>query len=863
MLLSAPAEPFEGRGHGPLMSFARSIFFRRYEGSPTFPPRSPARAALFLTLLLTAATARAQTFSDAVSYGARDSTRYDLRSNRVMMFGAATVRYQDIELTAERILLDLTNEEVMAFGVLDSNGTAQGLPRMTQGGRTVDADSIRYNFRSKKGHIRDVRTTEQQLYVLAGTSKIHPDKEAHSKGGMLTTCDRPNPHYHFAVSRMMVIPDDKIVAGPAYMKIGKVPTPLAIPFGLFPNQKGGSAGVLVPVWGNSQDLGYFLLNGGYYLPIGDHFDEQLTGDIYSRGSWGLRSLTRYRSRYRFNGSLDLQYSVRNTSIPEYPDFAQQRNFFIRWNHLMDSRASLTDRFNASVNLGTSQHFTNNFNSTTGDYLSNTFNSNVSWNHLWTGKPYSFSVAMRHSQNTLNRTFDVTLPSANFNVQRFFPTTWFGRERVGSAPWYDRIGFTLNSQFDNQLRTTEDRISLENLGRLTREVRNGIRNTGTVSTSFKTRYFTVNPAANFTQRTYFDHLEMTYDPVANATRRDTLPGVSSLLDYNASMALTSKLYGMYAFKGNGRLRAVRHVITPSATLTYIPGNDTRITGPFGTDGATTTYSPYEIGIYGVPSPVESGLLNLGLLQSVEAKMRGRAVDGGEAAIKKIKLLDYLGVNANYDLLKDSVRWSPVSVAARTQLLNKLDVNVTSAWDPYATDASGRNIDRSVRSLYGSLAHLRTLTAALGFSLQSRQHGRAKDDGDDDRVVGEADPAKGARVDFNMPWQLHVNYSYNVNRAWTGPSYVEQQSQSLLFNGDITVFKHWKIGGSSGYDLQAQEWTPTSLNLYWDLHCWEFNANWIPLGVRKSFSIRINVKASVLRDLKYELRRPYGNNGDLLY
>lgn len=846
------------------MSFARSILSSRHEGSParSYPPG--ARAALFLTLLLTAAGGvHAQSFSDAVSYGARDSTRYRLRDRQVMMYGAATVKYQDIELTADRILLDLANEEVMAFGTRDSNGVVQGAPRMTQGGRTVDADSIRYNFRSKKGYLRDVHTSEQQMYVLAGISKIHPNKEAHSKGGMLTTCDRPNPHYHFAVSRMMVIPDDKIIAGPAYMKIGKVPTPLAVPFGLFPNQKGGSAGVLIPVWGNSQDLGYFLLNGGYYLPIGDHFDEQLTGDIYSRGSWGLRSVTRYRSRYRFNGNLDLQYSVRNTSIPEYPDFAQQKNFFIRWNHLVDSRASLTDRFNASVNLGTSRNFTNNFNSSTADYLSNTFNSNVSWNHLWTGKPYSFSLAMRHSQNTLNRTFDITLPSANFNVQRVFPTTWFGRERVGSAPWYDRIGMTLNSQFDNQLRTTEDRISLENLGQLTREVRNGVRNTGTLSTSFKTRFFTVNPAANFTQRTYFERLQKQYDAGTNTTRVDTLPGVRGLFDYNASVALTSKLYGMYSFKGNGRLRAVRHVITPSATLTYIPGNDTRITGPFGTDGTTTTYSPYDIGIYGVPSPNESGLLNLGMVQSLEAKVRGKATESGEATVKKIKLMDYLGINANYDLLKDSVRWSPVSVAARTQLLNKLDVNVTSAWDPYATDASGRNIDRSTRSLYGSLAHLRNLTAALGFSLQSGQHGKKKDQQQDDRVVGEADPAKGARVDFNMPWQLRVNYSYNVNRLWTGPTYTEQQTQSILFNGDITVFKHWKVGGSSGYDLQAQQWTPTSLNLYWDLHCWEFNANWIPLGVRKSFSIRINVKASVLRDLKYELRRPYGNNGDLLY
>lgn len=829
-------------------------------------PRAPFPVAVLLTSVLigtASGPAFAQDLQDEVRYGARDSMVYDLAHQTAYLFGAGQVHYQDVELTADRIRLDLGNGIVEAFGAADSAGRPTGTPEFTQGGHKVTADTIRYNFRTKEGVIKEVRTSEEQMYVIAHLSKRHANGEVHSKGGMLTSCDRPHPHYHFAVSRMMVIPDDKIVVGPAVMKIGKVPTPLALPFGFFPNHHGGSAGVLIPTWGNSDQLGYFLLNGGYYLPLGDHFDEQLTADIYSRGSWGLRSVTRYRSRYRFGGSLDLQHSTKLNSLPEYPDFSKQRNFFVRWNHLVDPKASLTDRFTASVNMGSSRNFTNNFNSSTLDYLSNTFQSNVSWNHLWTGKPYSLTVAMRHSQNTLTRTFDITLPALTFNVQRVFPATWFHPGTTANK-WYDRIGVNWTSNFDNKLTTTEDQLSLSNLDRLLDKTRNGIRHTGAVTTSFKTRLFTVNPTISFTDRTYFDGLRKTYYAGSDTVVTDTVPGVRNVFDWNANTTFTSKLYGMYTF-GRGRLKAIRHVITPSATLAYIPGNDTRVFGPFGTNGAWTGYSPFDIGIYGAPSPNESGLLSLGLVQSVEAKLRGTVPDAnGDVADKKLTLIDFLGINANYDLLKDSVRWSPVNIAARTRLFNKVDLNLNSTWDPYATDSLGRNIDRSTRTLYGHLAHLRNATAAVGFELQSKRYGTpASSPPQDDPVVAEADPAKGARINFSLPWHLRVNYSYSVSRNWRERDFTEQQTQSVLFSGDLNILKYWKLGVSSGYDLEAGDWTPTSLNLYWDLHCWEFNLNVVPIGIRKSFMFRINVKASTLRDLKYELRRPFGNDGQLLY
>ncbi|MBL7981035.1 MAG: LPS-assembly protein LptD [Flavobacteriales bacterium] len=823
--------------------------------------RTPMRtSAVFITAVLMCVVLplRGQVLQSEVRYEARDSIRYDLKEQTVYLFGAATVKYQGIQLTADRIAFSFKNEEASAFGAPDSTGAVVGKPQFAQDGHTIDADSIRYNFRTKTGMIREVRTEEQTAWLSASLSKRHPSGEVHGKGGMLTTCDRPHPHYHFKVSRMIVVPDDKIVAGPAYMKVGNVPTPLALPFATFPNRKGGSGGVLIPTWGDNANLGFFLLNGGYYLPVNDHFDLQLTGDIYSKGSWAARALARYRTRYRYTGNLNLSHSTLLNSDPDFPDFSKQQNFFVRWNHQMDPKASLTDRFSASLNVGTSNNFTNNFNSSFNDYISNTFQSNVQWTHLWTGKPYNLAVSMRHSQNTLNRTFDITLPSATFNLQRILPIQML---RPAGAPsrWYDQLAVNYTAQFDNRLSTTEDQIYLGNISRLAKQMQNGVRQATAVTTTFKSRFFTFNPEFRFTERWYTETLRKTYFPDADTTITDTVPGFSRVGEWGAGATLTSKLYGMYIFRGE-RLKAIRHTLTPSVGLTYRPDQSTEVFGPYGPNGALGSYSPYDIGIYGKPAAGESGTLNLGLIQNVEAKVRdGKASrDSVSTQFKKMKLIDFLGINSSYDMLRDSVRWSPVNISARTALFNLVNVNLVSIWDPYAVNTSGQRIDRSERSVSGKLARMVYTNVAVGFDLKSKRYGQplSSTDTGTERVVEDSDPTKGSRQSFNMPWRLGVNYSYDINRSYLNDTYIDSERQSVLFNGDVTVLKYWKLGVSSGYDIVAEELTPTSLNLYWDLHCWEFNANVIPFGERKSFMLRLNIKASILRDLKVEQRLPIG-------
>jgi hypothetical protein len=800
-----------------------------------------------------------------VIYSARDSIRFDLKEQKVFLYGDAMVQYEDIVLKAAHISYDFDDQVARSYGTTDSLGLPVGKPAFSQAGNEFDADTIKYSFGTKEGVIKMVRTEQMESYVMAEQSKRHADGEIHNKGGAFTTCDRPKPHYHFKVGKMMVIPDDKIIIGPAYMKVGKVPTPLAIPFGLFPNKNQGTAGILMPVWGESDALGFYLLNGGFYTPISEHMDLQLTGDIYSRGSWGARAFSRYRTRYRYSGSLDFSTNTRLNGDREFSDFSRTRTFFLRWNHQMDSKASLTDRFNASVNVGSSDNFSNTLNSSTYDYLSNTFQSNVAWTHNWPGKPYSLGVNLRHSQNTLNRTFDITIPSVNFNMARIFPFQLLNNDPVARKRFYDDIAFTYSTNFDNRLSTTEDQLSLNNWDNLRKDFNNGVRHNFNLTTAVRNKFFTVTPRFTMTDRWYFRTIEKRYDAVSDTLITDTIPGFERAGNWNTGINLTSKLYGMFQFRGNG-LKAIRHVVTPTVGLSYQPDQGTQIEGPFGPNGAQGSYSPFDIGIYGKPPSGESGRLNFSIVQSLEAKTRdGKNSTVDEIAFKKIRLIEFFGVSTNYDWIKDSLNWSNVNFSARTTLLDRINVNYNSSFDPYSLDSDGTRTDQSEWKRNKRLLRMTNTNVAVGFNWKSAKYGQTGADlsgRDDDTVVGDDNPDKGARIDLRLPWRVNVNYSYDITKS-TLPSVDDNVRQSILINGDVNVIRQIKLGVTSGYDLVNEEFTPSSLNLYWDLHCWEFNVNYIPNGFRQSISFRINVKASVLRDMKYEQRRPINNDGQFLF
>jgi len=834
----------------------------------TLQPESPDSLLAADTLQIPAVNESSSALKAPVVYDARDSVVYDVINKRVLLYGEAMVVYEEIKLEADYIEYGFSSNEVYAKGRIDTAGKEVGYPVFTEKSSSFDADTIRYNFITKKGLVNRVYTNEGENYVLSRVSKYHPNGQIHNFKGRFTTCNLPNPHYAFHFNRLIMIPDDKIVSGGAIMKFRKIPTPLALPFGFFPIENKEKAGVLIPTWGDADDLGFFLLNGGYYIPISKHVDTKFLGDIYTGGSWALRNFTNYKVRYRFTGDFNLDYNRQRRGDPEFPGFTRNTQFFVRWNHRQDPKARPDSRFSANVNLGSSNSFTNHLNSSQADFLTNTFQSNIQYSKSFSGKPYSLSVSARHNQNSRTKQYNFILPQLTFNLARvFLPLSFLRKSQTGSKKWFEKIGITYQGNFENRLTVNEEELAMDQFDRLRREFRNGIRHNVGASTSLKIWHFTFNPSFNYTDRWYFQTIQRNIDPLTLESRTDTLSGFWSANDWNLNGNLTTKLYGMYQFKGD-RIRTIRHVITPTVGLSFRPGFPTQRYGFFGEGGSLASYSPFQNGIYGQPPATRSGRINFGLVNNLEMKGVAKR-DTTDGELRKMKLIDNLSLNSSYDMFRDSLRWSNINISGRTTLFRKININVNTSFSPYSYDNLGRTINKSMYTDRGKLMRFTNGSVAIGGSIQSRNRSsdrqttntQSTDRGSEEELEFIEDNPEFF-VDWNVPWTLNFNYTLNANRTF----FLQQEelvdsmivSQSIMVNGDITLFKNWKLGINSGYDFVNKEPTTTTITLYWDLHCWEFQASVVPFGIRKSYQVHINVKASILQDLKLQRRGNLGSN-----
>lgn len=785
-----------------------------------------------------------QVLDAPVIYSAKDSMRINVKEKKLYLYGDAEVNYKEINLKSAYIELDFGKNTLFAEGVKDSLGREKGRPEFKEGAQVIKSKTILYNFETKKGLITDVITQEADGYIHGETVKKMEDDVMFIKHGKYTTCEDEHPHFYFNISKLKVIPDDKIISGPANLVVEDVPTPLAIPFGFFPNKKGRKNGILIPQYGESQALGFFLKEGGYYVGLSEHMDLALTGDIYTRGSWATRAHTNYTKRYKFAGSFDARYSQIQISEKDFPDYQLNKDFFIKWTHRQDQKARPNSSFSADVSAGTSSF--NRLNSAAStDFLQNAFQSSINYNKSWAGKPYSLNISARHTQNTQDSSVVISLPEAAFVVQRIFPLK--RKTVIGSERWYEKIGVSLTSSMKNEIATKEYLLftpaSLNNF-------RNGVQHTVPISTSFKTmKYFTITPSINLTERWYFKTLEQSYDNELQRVISDTITRFARAGEYNLNTSFTTKIYGMYQYR-KGPVEAIRHVITPTLGLTYRPDFDSRRFGYFGdSTGTLTSYSPYQLGIYGVPSPGQQGLISMRFINNVEMKTRAKS---DTTSGKKIKLMENLDFGSAYNILADSLNWQNISINGRTQLFEKVNLLFGGGIDPYALDSAGRKINRFMWDTNKQIGRLTAANLAISFSLNSKKKSNtssSKKATDEELNMIQRD--RGNFADFNVPWNLSVNYNINYSK----PGFVEQLTQSVTFNGDVNLTPRWKVGFDSGYDFVKKEMTYTRINIFRDLHCWEMKFNWVPFGVNKSYLLEINVKSAVLQDMKLSRRRSW--------
>ena len=825
---------------------------------------------------------------------ATDSVWRDLNRKKIFYFGNAEAKYDDITLTANYLEFDLETSTCIARGIPDSLGKLQGRPVFTQGETTFDAEEMQYNFRTKKGVITKVWTEESGGYLHGERIKRMDDNSINIRSGGYTTCDlKEHPHYQFRFTKAKVIPDDKIVTGPIYMTISDVPLPLALPFAMIPNTKGKKSGLIIPTYGESANRGFYLENGGYYWAINDNYDLQVLGDIYTRGSWGIKPTFRYNKRYKFNGNLALGYAVNKIGSKDAADYEESHDFKILWSHKQDPKAHPRHSFSADVNIVSSNF--NKYNATTtNEQLSNTFKSSIAYQTSFAGKAY-LTLNASHSQNTLTRQVTASLPEVTFTVNQFYPLKKVGK--VGKKRWYQdlNVKYTLNGKiYVNDIDTVLFEGFSDDFGQWAKNVfrdhaQMGVKHTVPVSLPIKLfKHFTWTNSATFNDYMYFTRMEKQWVADTDTTghlQTDTIFGFRNLVDFNLSSNLTTKVYGMLNF-AKGPIRAIRHVVTPTVGFTYKPNFGDPKWNVYKSyidgDGNEQVYNMFANGIFGSPSQNQSGLVTYSINNTLDMKVPSKS--DTITGIKKIALLEALNISGNYDVAKDSLRFSTVALSARTTLFKKLKINYNSAWDPYAADSLGRRINKFELLENGRLFHKNNSTwqFSVGYSFTQNDldklKGKKKDTPPDFRTdiqnraqqsmnvtEDELDDIMGnpnAYIDWNTPWSVTLSYnlSYTTNISYAALMGIatNRVTNTLGINGDISLTPNWKVTFTTGWDFTNKGLSNTNLSVYRDLHCWEMRFSWTPIGYYKSWNFTINVKASALKDLKLTKKKDYRDN-----
>ena len=840
-------------------------------------------------------------FAVKIERTAVDSVVQDVKEKLIHYYGNAVVKYEDIVLEANYLKFDLNTNVVTATGIPDTTGRLIGTPKFTQGETKFEAEEMSYNFQTKKGVIHKVWTEESGGYIHGEKIKRMDDNSINIRSGGFTTCNlKEHPHYQFRFTKAKIIPDDKIVTGPIYVTIQDVPLPIVLPFAMIPNTKGQKSGLIVPTYGESANRGFYLENGGYYWAINEHYDLQLLGDIYTRGSWALKPTFRYNQRYKHNGSLALGFAVNKIGDEGAADYNKSTDFKVKWTHKQDPKAHPRHSFSADVNIISSNF--NKYNATTSnEYLSNTFKSSVAYQTNFGGKVY-LTLNASHSQNTLTKQVTVSLPELTLTANRFYPLQ---KLKTRNGKWKTlnkqlsnlNVSYTMNAK--NYLSGIDTLLFphgwYDDMGawfnNLQKHLQSGVKHTIPINLPIKLfKHFTWTNSATFTDYMYFNRIEKHWMEADSTLHTDTLRGFRNLVDFNVSSNLTTKLYGMVAFK-KGPIRAIRHVFTPTIGFSYRPDFSDPKWNVYNqytdANGNIQTYNMFMNALYGTPSQNRSGLITYNFNNTLDLKIPSKS--DTITGVKKVVLLESLSFSGNYDLTQDSLNFSYMSVSGRTTLFKKLKVSYSSVWDPYALDSLGHRINRLEILENRKLFHKNNSAwnFSLGWSFSQNdikkwkgESGKMKGEGDpsnfNDRIhsqaagsefitPGELDDILGnpnAYVDWTTPWSLTLSYNLRYSTNMTYSAFMgianNQIVQTLSVNGDISITPKWKFTFSTGWDFTNHGLSYTSLNIYRDLHCWEMRFNWIPIGNYKSWNFTINVKAQALQDLKLTKKKDYRDN-----
>lgn len=810
-----------------------------------------------------------------VTYSASGSVKRDIKNKRVILIDQAVVNYGEIEIKADSMIFNMSNNLLFAAGRQDTSGKLKGTPVFKEGNNEFKADELTYNFKTKKALVKNIVTKQDEGLVHSTYTKLLEDGTSNIAKSTYSTCDADTPHFYINMPKARVYPGKKIVSGPGNLVVEGIPLPLVIPFGYFPiNSKRSSSGILFPSFGQERLRGYSFKDMGYYFSINSYMDLSLKGDVYSNGTWLANVVTNYNKLYKYNGSFNFSYANNISGHKGLEDYGESTNYRIGWMFNQDPKASPGSRFSASVNMSSSGYDQQNSYNVM-DHVTTTRQSSISYSKSWTGTPFNLSTSMNHSQNVKTKTVDVNLPKVSFNMARIYPLK-MGRQS-GKTKWYQELQFQYSSSLDNRI-STYDSLLFKPEG--SESMKNGFKHDAPLSIQLRPfKNFNISPSLTYSGVLYSRKMEKHWDEETGTVVKDTIKGMfyGQAVNPAISAGYNPQIFGMYTFiNPDSRVQAIRHVIKPSLGFSYVPEIPGLSSGMYKTvqkNAAGTEFEEYSIfegNIYGTPaSSKRNGSLSFGLVNLVEAKVLAKNDTTGVP--QKVKIIDNFGINTGYDIFADSLNWSPVSMTARTTLMENINISARGGFSMYSLDSKGNEINKFMYSTNHKLLRLTGFGASVDFSLDRLIMGRKTGSGTSgstapmrpgNQSAGESDDHSAENManirtdlygyqQFEMPWTFNVSYNLNYSK----PAYKSSITQTLSFQGTVTITNKMLADFTSGYDFKTKSFTMTQIGIRRDLHCWIMNFNWVPNGTMKGWNFTIRAKASVLGDLKYERKKDY--------
>jgi len=799
-----------------------------------------------------------ETLEGKVEYKASDSIVYLADKKMALLYGDANVVYENMNVSAEVIEIDYSTNIITAYGLPDSTGKLAGTPVFKDGEQEMNAEKIMYNLKSKKGKIFNALTKQGELLVYGNEIKKDSNNVIYMKNMKCIPCEHADSRTVFRATRAKIIPNDKIITGPMYLEIGGVPTPLGLPFGFFPNTKKQHNGILIPFFGNSPGQGFNLRDGGYYLGINDKTDMIIKGDIYSNGSWAIRTANNYKVLYKASGSVNLGYSQFNIGDRDIPTtFSKQNSYSVSWIHRQDNKNNPKVNFGANVNYQNQKY--NKYNAlNSGQYLTNTFQSNINFSRTF--KIGSLSTNATHNQNSNTGQVDISFPQLTFNVNRFFP---FRRENAVKQNVLDKIGVNYLFEARNTLSGYDSTLFQ---GDLEKKMKYGIKHSLPVSTNFNVlKYITVTPALNFSAVMYTKSTRkefLTDMSPAGRVKTDTVNGFTAGYDANFSTAINTKVFFDYMYT-KGKVKQIRHLMIPTLTYVYRPDFGETQYGFWkkvqtDTLGNATNYSVFENSLFGGPGIGAQNAVNFSLNNNIEAKVK-QVSDTG-VTYKKVVLLQNLGITGAYNFAADSFQMSYIAITARNKIWKFFDLVTGATYDAYGFNSTtNKRVKEYAWNYNNKAARFVNANIAINGSFGSNSLEAMKKAKQAPNLTNGAE--RGAKNDLitdeKLPWNLNVYYNFVLTPDALIANKLNS-TQTLNFSGDIKPTKYWKMGVTSGYDFKNKQLSYTSFDIYRDLKCWEARISWVPFGFRKSYSITLNLKTGMLSDMKIPRQRQWFDN-----